>query len=500
MNVATHAASGSWAQQEFGAAQLVDKRLTKRLRMIAEDFYQQPNASIPQASGTPSRMKATYRFFANEDITVEQMLEAHRHRTRQRCADQPTVLMINDTSMLNFSTHPATQGLGQLRDKEMLGMLIHPTLAATPAGEPLGLADLQIWTRPLEDLGKRNSRHQRATPEKESHKWLTSYDAAVAFQAEHPDLRFVFIADRESDVFDLFELAQTAPASASRPSEASELQETNTAKRPELLIRAAQDRRVLENDSATESEDQIIQRLWETLEQQPLAGTYAIDIPPKDKQPAHRAELEIRFAQLTILPPRVRRRNISQLVTLWAIWAHEQNPPPGMEPISWMLLTTIAITSLEEALEKIVWYTRRWLIELLFKVLKSGCRFEDRQLETAERLQRCLVVDLVVAWRILYMTTVGRQQPDLPCTALFEDDEWKALYCVVNKTTQLPKAVPTLQAVVRMVAKLGGFLGRKHDGEPGVKTFWLGLHRLTDITTAWRLFNPQLKKSRKSCG
>jgi len=145
-------------------------------------------------------------------------------------------------------------------------------------------------------------------------------------------------------------------------------------------------------------------------------------------------------------------------------------------------------------------HTRRWLIELLFKVLKSGCRFEDRQLETAKRLQRCLIVDLVVAWRILYMTTVGRQQPHLACTALFEDDEWKALYCYVNQTTQLPQEVPTLQTVVRMVAKLGGFLGRKHDGEPGIKTFWLGLHRLTDITAAWRLFNPQLKKSRKSYG
>lgn len=497
MSVATNAASGSWAQQEFGAAQLVDERLTKRLIMITEDFYQQPNASIPQASGTPSRMKATYRFFANEDITVEQMLEAHRHRTSQRCADQSTVLMLNDTSMLNFSTHPATEGLGQLRDKKMLGMLIHPTLAATPAGEPLGLADLQIWTRPLEALGQHKRRRQRATAKKESQKWLNSYQATVGFQAEHPELRCVYIADRESDVFDLFELAHAAPASASKPSEP---QATNTAKRPELLIRAAQDRRVLENASATDQENQTLKRLWQALEQQPLAGTYTLEVPPKDKQPARRADMEIRFAQLTVLPPRVRRRNISQPVILWAIWAHEQNPPPGVKPISWMLLTTMPITTLEEALEKILWYTRRWLIELLFKVLKSGCRFEDRQLETVKRLQRCLIVDLVVAWRILYMTTVGRQQPHLACTALFEDDEWKALYCYVNHTTQLPQDVPTLQAVVRMVAKLGGFLGRKHDGEPGIKTFWLGLHRLTDITAAWRLFNPQRKKSRKSYG
>ena len=493
MSTTINTTDSSWAQQEFGPARLVDERLVKRLVKIADDFYKQPQASIPQASGDAGQAKATYRFFDNDDIKIDDLLAPHRQRTGERCADHQTVLMLNDTSYLEFTGHPATQGLGALSQKETLGMLIHPTLAATLEGTPLGLADLQIWTRPQEDFGKSHRLKERAVAEKESQKWLNSYRATVGFQNNHPALHLVFISDRESDIFDLFDLAQAAPLEARLEP---------TAKRPDLLIRVAQNRCLVPTDPES-SEDHIAKHLWEFLANQPLAGIYAIDVPRRDKQPARHAELEIRFAEVMIALPKGQPKRGRQPVKLWAIWAHEKNPAAGVEPISWMLLTTIPVTTLADAIEKIQWYTRRWLIELLFKVLKSGCRFEDRQLETADRLQRCLVIDLVVAWRILYMTTIGRELPNLPCTTLFEDDEWQALYGFVNQTTVLPQGVPSLQAAIRMVAKLGGFLGRKSDGEPGSKTLWLGLHRLNDITTAWRLFNPQRKKSkktRKSCG
>lgn len=286
------------------------------------------------------------------------------------------------------------------------------------------------------------------------------------------------MGDREADVFELFELTQS-----------DDIPMTDDGKRPELLIRAAQDRRVIDNHA----DDAELSRIWATMEQQAVAGSYTIEIPRKQKQATRTAELDIRYAELTVMPPQNRSTKKQQPITLWAVWANEKNPPDGVDPISWLLLTTIPVQNLDDAIEKINWYKLRWLIEILFKILKSGCEFEKRQLDTDDRLERCLVIDLIVAWRILYMVKIGREHPNLPCTTLFEDDEWQALYCYVNKTTAIPEHIPSLQEAVRMVAKLGGFLGRKRDGDPGVTVLWCGLHRLNDITQSFRLFyaNPK---------
>jgi hypothetical protein len=479
----------SWAQQELGQADLVDKRLVKRMIKIAEDFYHQPQASIPQASGSAGQAKAAYRFFDNDVVAVEELLAPHQQKTSERCADQQTVLAINDTSFPEFTSHPATQGLGKLSQKFSLGMAIHPTLAATTDGTPLGLVDLQIWTRPKEPSTAAEAHPYHTLMARESEKWLNSYEATLKLQARHPAVRFVHVSDRESDFFDLFAVAQVAREHCGP-----------TEKRPEFLIRVTHNRALLPAEGQSRNAEPL--HLREALAQQPLAGLHSIIVPRRNKKPARTAVLEIRFAEVLVAPSKMktRPRPYRHAVKLWAVWAYEKNPPAGVEAIDWMLLTTIPVTTLEEALEKIQWYTQRWLIELFFKVLKSGCRFEDRQLETAERLERCLVIDLIVAWRILYMTQVGRELPDLPCTVLFEDDEWQALYCFVNQTTVLPKEVPTLQSAVRMVAKLGGFLGRKRDGEPGIQTLWLGLQRLHDITAAWRLFRQPRPQIKKNCG
>jgi hypothetical protein len=178
---------------------------------------------------------------------------------------------------------------------------------------------------------------------------------------------------------------------------------------------------------------------------------------------------------------------------LWAVLAEEATPPTGIEPLSWMLLTTLQVECSAEAVEKLDWYTRRWGIEVFHKTLKSGCKVEERQLGGADTIQACLAIDMVVAWRVYHLAKLGRETPDIPCTVFVEEAEWKALLTFITKTPVVDGAPPRLREAMRMVASLGGFLGRKSDGEPGTKSLWLGLQRLDDITAAWKIFVPHLR-------
>jgi len=179
-------------------------------------------------------------------------------------------------------------------------------------------------------------------------------------------------------------------------------------------------------------------------------------------------------------------------IKVWAILAQEENAPESVTPLKWMLLTTIPVNTFEESVEKLQWYTKRWGIEVYHKTLKSGCQIEQRQLGNADRIEACLAIDMVVAWRIYYLTKLGREVPDVPCTVFFEEAEWKALVAYKTKSPIAPSNPPSLREAVRMVASLGGFLGRKGDGEPGTKTLWLGIQRLDDMTAMWKVFVTEL--------
>ena len=448
----------TWAEKEFGKAELGDLRLTKRLALIADIFANHPTLSIPQACGPWSITKATYRFFDNDKIKDQDILAPHQEATQRRLQNHSTVLAIQDTTQLDFSHHPSTEGLGMLSDLSHQGLFYHPTLLVTPDKLPLGLADHQVWERPFEDFGKKHARKHRPISEKESQKWLNSLEKTAQLQEENPHLHLVNIADREADIFDFFLHAD--------------------ALKVDVLVRAAWNRRV----------DHPEKYLWDHMKKVPVSGFVTITVPRKKGQPHREAILSIRYDQVSLKPPKHRSKEKTlQPVMLWAIWAYEQNPPKGVEPISWMLLTTIPIASFEEALEKVQWYTCRWHIELLFKILKSGCRIEQRQFETADRIKRCLAVDAVVAWRVLYLTMLSRNIPQMPCDVLLETEEWQALYCFIHRTKTPPPKPPTLMEATRMIARLGGFLGRKSDGHPGPTTIWRGLQRLQDIALTWSL-------------
>jgi hypothetical protein len=455
-----------WMEEEFGSAALGDKRLVERLMQLGEAFFAMPTANIPQACATKAATKAAYRFFDNDQVRMEAILQPHFEATEQRIGSHPIVLVAQDTSTLNYTHHPMTEGLGPINtiEDKNIGLLLHDTMTFTPQGTPLGLLDVQCWARDPAEAGKRYERHEKTIEEKESYKWLKSYRNVCAVQARCPRTQLIVMADREADIHELF---------------AEYLQ---TRKRAELLIRAEKSR----NRNVADEEQQI-QRLWPCMQALKPAGTVELRVPPRQGRPSRLAILEVRFAPVTLQAP--RRKSSMPEVAIHAVYAKEMDAPADVEEsIEWMLLSTVPVTTFQEAQIALARYARRWGIEVYHRVLKSGCRIEDRQLGAARRLENCLAIDMVVAWRIHHLTWLGRETPDMPCTVFFDDAEWKALVGFMHQTPVAPAKPPTLKESIVMVASLGGFLNRKSDGEPGTETIWRGLQRLDDITKAYIAF------------
>lgn len=448
-----------WAEEELGAAELGDRRLRQRLVRLAQAFYARPQASVPQACQTRAETKAAYRFFDHPETRMEAILAPHYQATVARMRREAVILAVQDTTSLNYTAHPATEKLGPIayRKDRGVGLLLHETMAFTREGTPLGLLDVQCWARDGADFGKKQRRHRLPIEAKESHKWLASFRQVAAAQQQCPQSLVVSVGDREADVYELCELALREPTG------------------PRLLVRAEQDRLLADGQG----------HLWEKLAQQAVAGIQELHVPRQKNRPARVARLEVRFAQVTLKPP--QRKKGSPELTLWAVWAREAEAPPTGERIEWMLLTTVPVTTFADAIEKLAWYTIRWGIEVYHRTLKSGCKVEERQLGHADRLETCLGIDMVVAWRIFHLAKLGRETPEVPCTVFFEEAAWKALVAYVTQNPNPPHMPPTLREAMRMVATLGGFLGRKGDGEPGTKSLWLGLQRLDDLSSMWKL-------------
>lgn len=450
-----------WAAKEFAEIELGDKRRKKRLIQLAEQRGKRPNASIATSCESRAGMKAAYRLLDNEAVGAEAILEGHYQASIERAKGERIVLAVQDTTILNYSNHPATQGLGYLQDLEMQGMLMHSTLLVTPERVPLGLIDQQVWVRDAEDFQvAREKRKERRTEEKESQKWLVSVEATARMQKQvGAQTHLIAVGDSEADVYDLFRKALSLPQ--------------------DVLIRAAYDRNV----------DHPDKHLWAHLQQQALAGEITIQVPRTPGKPARTAQLEVRFAPVTLKPPLSRRKEKLPRLAIWGVLAQESHPPAGEEAVEWLLLTTLPVETFAQAITYIDWYACRWVIETYHKVLKSGCRVEERQFADADNLQRYLALDGVVAWRVLYLTMLARQAPNLPCSVVLETHEWQALYCFLHKTQQPPQQVPSLTQAIRWLAQLGGFLGRKGDGDPGPLSLWRGLQRLSDIADAWLVFH-----------
>ena len=452
-------APAHWAEEEFATLRVYDERLKQRLFTIAQDFYHRSQASIPEACGTKARTMGAYRFFDNPKATMDVILTPHTEATIERIKEHAVVLAPQDTTTLNYYHHPATTGLGPVNTKsdKATGLILHDTLAFSLEGTPLGVIDAQCWARDPDDHGKRERRKSLPIEQKESIKWLHSLRKLAEIQALCPDTQLVSVGDRESDLYELFAEATANPLG------------------PKLLVRAERSRNRRVEDKP----------LWEFVGAKPVAGEIKLQLPKRGNRPGRAALLDVRFSEVTLQPPKT-----SSLppVRLWAVHLLEEQAEDGGEPIEWMLLTTVAVNTFEEALERAEWYAARWGIEVYHRTLKSGCRIKDRQLGTAERLQACLGVDMVVAWRIYHLTMLGREVPEHPCTAFFEEVEWKALYCYHHKTPVAPEEPPSMAEAIGMLGAMGGHLGRRRDGPPGTQVLWRGLQRLDTAVQMYIVF------------
>ena len=440
----------NWAEEEFGSIRLYDKRLKRRLYTIAQDFFDKCEKNVPEACGTEAKVKGAYRFFQNKEVSMEVILDAYTEATIERIKEHRVVLAPQDTTTLDYSTHPMTEGLGPTNgiEHQSIGLILHDTLAFTEDGTPLGVLDAQCWARDPNQRGKRYQRKELSLEQKESVKWLRSFNKLAEIQKLCPETMLVSVGDRESDIYELF------------------LEATREPEAPKLLVRSEKTR-----NRRVEQE-----HLWDYMASREADGALQIHIPRQGSRTARDIWVEIRFAEVTLTAP--KKEPSYTPVKVWAVYVTERGEEEGVKPVEWMLLTTAPTETFEDAQKRVEWYSGRWGIEVYHRTLKSGCRIKTRQLGTADRLEACMGVDMVVAWRVYHLTMLGRETPDVPCTVFFNDVEWKALCVYVSKKSVPPEKPPSLIEAIRMVAGIGGYLGRKNDGPPGTQTMWRGLQRL----------------------
>ncbi len=451
----------SWAAEELKTASLGDKRRNKRLIKIVEDLSAMPHASVTQAARDEAAVQGTYEFWGNVRVKANDILAAHRDSTLSRVEEQQIVLAVQDTTELDFSSQPSKLGLGALSKKDAQGLKVHSVLCVSPKGVPLGVLHQKVWAR---EKNRRTTGYQdrkRAIEQKESHRWLESLELTQQWIPQ--DKRVVTVADREADIYELFALPRREGS--------------------EFLIRACQPRGVKQTET-----DIDIESLQAAIAQTAACSDVKLELQRTPKRKARTATLTVRFASLYLQPPQQHpQRKDLKPVRVQVVWAMEEQPPSGEKAISWLLVTTLEVRDYEQAERCLRWYSYRWLIERYHYTLKSGCRLEQLQLETADRLERALATYAIVAWRLLWLTYEARCQPSESIEGILPTHYWQVLYCHIHQTTVLPNEPPTLADCVRWIARLGGFLGRRQDGEPGVKTLWLGLQRLHDMASIWQL-------------
>jgi len=426
-----------WADEEFRGIDLGDKRRDGRAVRLVERLAERPTASIPGACNGWAETQAAYRFLSGEEYDWMDILEPHGQCTRARMAEHPVVLCLQDTTELDFNGQ-GIAGLGPLSYEAQRGMYLHPTYAVSPTREPLRVLDAWMWARELKAPdGTRPGI-------KESVRWSEGYARVAELATTMPETRLVYVADRESDIRELMVRARDLGTPA------------------DWLLRSKHNRALPEGG-----------RLWAKVLASPLLGEICFTLPGGRGRTAREVRQELYAQRVSLSDGRRGSFEVTCLV------AREIGAPPGVKPIEWRLLTNRTAETLEAVVELIDWYRARWEIELLFLVFKEGCRVEALQLGTMERIERALALFLVVAWRIARLMRLGRTLPDLDAALLLEPEEWQAAYILAKKP--LPKQPPRLNEVLRLIARLGGFLGRKRDGEPGVKTIWLGLQRIMDF-------------------
>jgi Transposase DNA-binding len=456
----------SWVDREVAGCKFQDARLSERFRKLLERIGSAIGQAIPFACQDWANTKAAYRFFSNDRVDEEAILSGHFEATHDRfAATDGYVLVLHDTTEFSFKREKpeligSTRKVGR-KDKKgritshtVCGILMHSSLVVTTEGLPLGLAAIKFWTRKkfkgCNALKKKINPTRVPIEEKESVRWLTNLRQSTTL-LDAPE-RCVHVTDREGDIYELF----------------CEAQEANT----HFLIRTYADRLAGDGEHTVADE----------MDEVRVKGLHRVEVRDRNGD-VDEAILEIRYRRIKVLPPIGKQKRYSPL-TLTVIYAQERGTPKNRDRIEWKLVTDLPVQSRKDAIEKINWYAMRWKIETFHKILKSGCRAEESQLRTAERLVNLISVFCILSWRVFWLTMLNRTDPDASPDLALTQYEISLLDKLVAEKNEGRSAIKTISHYLIKIARLGGYLARANDGPPGNTVIWRGLSRLISIEFA----------------
>ena len=486
-----------WALAESAGADCGDARLTKRLGILLSAMGNAPSASIPSAcAGGHAEIAAAYRFFDHDDTTPERLLAPHFEQTRQRMKAYDTVLLVQDTTEHDM-TQPQRRvsGAGPLDGSQRQGAFLHLLHAYSAQGISLGSLWHRIIVRaPVPKSGKNKAKTRsqyRAQPitQKESHRWIEGMEQAHSVARSHPAQRIICIADSEADIYEYLQAA--AHRAEAEPQEPH----------AQWIVRACQDRLVQTAQGEQTPADEATRKLWQCCRETPVLSEQTLRVrgrpAPKvtcDKrqrrQPREDREIRVavRATRVSIQAPQ-RSGGKARAIAVNAVLISEIDAPMGDVAVEWLLLTSLPIDSKEAVNEIIEAYRKRFLIEVFFRVLKSGCRIEVKRFEQCERHLSLLALAIIIAWRVQSLTQAAQHEPEASASKHFEASEWQAAWAVVKREKHVGEEAPPLAEMVELVARLGGWIKRspKQHSPPGVQTLWQGLHRLRDLAIGWSM-------------
>ena len=447
------ALKGDWAEEEMGGVDLGDRRLNARAVRMLSQRWARPAESFYRSFDNAAEAKGAYKMIENAryEISLGSLLAPHQLQTARRMAAEKLVLLAQDTTGLSYNRLEETTGLGTIGESGSRGLFLHSLQAFRLDGIPLGTVWAEVWARPAEsDTARRN---EQSCDEKESGRWLRALQAASQQARRMPQTVVLVCGDRESDIYELYDQKQGAPANV------------------HLLVRGQHDR-CLSGGA----------RLLESLVRLPVGGSMEVAVPRRAKQPARTAKLELRWQAVELQPPAVALKKSWPTLKVYAVWAKEVGAPPGVQAINWLLLTTWPVATLKMARRMVRWYALRWGIECWHRVLKVVCKVETRQMKSAQALERALALDMIIAFRVWWLTRLGKEHAHLGAELFYSPEELEVLAAKKAETGRYPEAtkLTVLQANI-LTAMLAGFWGRKGDGHPGAQILAEGLRLLEAI-------------------
>jgi hypothetical protein len=454
------AGAREWAEEMFGGCELGDARRTRRVVEYMARQAANPSGSTNEVcQGDDAAAEGAYRLLRNDAIKPQALQEAPLRRTAERCAGRDTVLAIQDTAALAYS-HSVAEELGDLGGGR--GILVHSTLAVDgQTKEVLGLLDQRCWIRPDTEPGVKG-RKKRRYEEKESYKWEAASQRIAS--RTHSMENIIQVCDREADIYEYLK--------------------SRTENGHRFIVRANHDRKLQTPDGP----------LWGFMAARRVIGHYELFIEQRGAQPAelgrcarparraHTIRIEVRSARVKLASP----NNTDPPIVVNAVYVRQADAPAGENPLEWMLLTSEPVSTKRDALRVVESYESRWLIEEFHKAWKSGCRIEQRRLQSPANLERMLVLTAPVAVRLLQLRSLTNEDPERPCEAFLAEDEWKCLHATTHPNQPVPKLPPTCEWALRSIAKLGGWRDTKGTGKIGWMALWKGWQRFQERLAGWR--------------